>query len=154
MEQFDFEQTDVYQLTRELNREIAGIIAELPQRARESADNLQRAGKSITRNLAEGWGKWHLGDKLYHFQVARGSSTEVPASLNELVDFGYTTRTRTERAHSLARKITASIVGLIRYWEKQPPRPKHDEPKRKLKDRAPDPSASASASASDQGTSA
>ena len=54
---FDFERMDVYQVGRELNRELAAIIAELPRGAGEARDNLRRAGASITRNLAEANGK-------------------------------------------------------------------------------------------------
>ena len=66
--QFDHERMEVYSLIRELNREVAGIISEVPRGHAESKDNLERAAKSIGRNLAEGAGKWLLADKINFYQ--------------------------------------------------------------------------------------
>ena len=128
---FDFEKTDLGQLCRKLNRETATLLQQLPRRAAETADNLQRAAKSMGRNAAEGWGKWQIADKIRYFQTTRGSGTEYIAALNELVDYGYATQEQTERARDLAQQIVASIIGLIRYFEKQPPRPKPGSSSRK-----------------------
>ena len=131
MDLFDFEKTEIGRVSRELNREIASILEELPQRAYESADNLQRAAKSIGRNLAEGWGRWQIADKIRFFQTSRGSGTEAIAGLNELVDYGYTTEERVSRARTLLNQLVAMIIGLIRFLEAQPPRPKHGQPIRR-----------------------
>ncbi len=64
MTSFHFEELDVYRVARELNREIAGIGAELPRGAGEAGDNLRRAGASITRNLAELNGRRTTPDKV------------------------------------------------------------------------------------------
>jgi four helix bundle protein len=111
---FDHERLEVYQVGRELNREIASIVGELPRGSAESADNLVRAAKSITRNIAEGCSKGTIPDRLKYFRTARGSGTEVPASLNELVDHGLAPEHRVERARSLAHRIVSMLVNLIR----------------------------------------
>ena len=128
---FDFEETGIGRLCREINRETASLLDELPPRAYESADNLQRAAKSMGRNAAEGWGKWQLADKIRYFQTTRGSGTEYIAALNELVDYRYTTYERTGKARALVQKLVASIIGLIRFLENQPSRPKHGSGQRK-----------------------
>ena len=109
----DHERLDVYRLSRELNREIAAITGELPRGAAESADNLRRAAKSIMRNIAEGCGKWLIPDKIHFLQIARGSATECPASLDELVDHGLTTQARVEAAKQLCWRIISMLVALI-----------------------------------------
>ena len=111
---FDYERLDVYQLARVLNRELAVIIAELPRGAGEAADNLRRAGASITRNVAEANGKWTGPDKAQRYHIARGSAMEVGASLDELVDFGYLAPGRITRAKGLAARTVSMIMGLIR----------------------------------------
>ena len=118
-DQFDFERLEVYRLGQELSREVAAILRELPRGAGESADNLRRATKSITRNIGEGCGKWHPADKIFYFQIARGSANECGASLNELVEFGYVAAERIQKARGLALRIVASLVGLIRFFEKR-----------------------------------
>ena len=77
---FDFERLEVYQLSRELNREVAALLKDLPRGAGESADNLRRAARSITRNIAEACGKWTIPDKINRFQIARGSASECGAA--------------------------------------------------------------------------
>ena len=119
---FDHERLEVYQLARELNREVAALLKELPRGSAESADNLQRATKSITRNIAEGAGKWRVPDKTHFYQIARGSATECAASLDELVDFGLLPESRIERAKQLAWRIVAMLVGMIRSLEDRPGR--------------------------------
>lgn len=111
---FDFEHLDVYQAGRELNRELTAIIADLPRGAGEAADNLRRAGLSITRNIAEANGKWTGRDKRQRYHIARGSAMEVGASLDELVDLKYASPARVLRAKALASRIVSMLMGLIR----------------------------------------
>jgi len=61
---FDHEQLEVYQLAREFNREVHKLLGEVSRGHAESKDNLTRAAKSITRNIAEGSGKWKVADKV------------------------------------------------------------------------------------------
>ena len=111
---FDYERLDVYQAGRELNREIAGIVRELPRGNAESADNLVRAGKSVTRNIAEGSARRTADDRGHVFGIARGSATEVGASLDELVDYGLVTEERVRKAKHLAWRVVSMLVNLIR----------------------------------------
>ena len=121
---FDHERLDVYQAGRELNRELAGISRELPKGSAESADNLTRAGKSITRNIAEGSSKGTVADRNKHFRISRGSASEVPASLDELVDCGLIPEARVARARTLAHRIVSMLINLMRATQEM------DEPAR------------------------
>jgi four helix bundle protein len=111
---FDHERLEVYQVGRELNREIAGLVKELPAGLGEAADNLVRAGRSITRNIAEGCSKGTTADRCRFYRTARGSGTEVPASLDELVDAGAVAEARVAKARDLAHRIVSMLVNLIR----------------------------------------
>lgn len=111
---FDHERLHVFQVGRQLNREVAAIAEELPRGAGESADNLLRAVKSITRNIAEGTAKGTVADRVKHFRIARGSAVEVPASLDELVDHGFASEQRVAAARELALRVVSMLVNLIR----------------------------------------
>lgn len=111
---FDHERLEVYQVARELNREVRTILADLPRGSSESAENLGRAARSVTRNIAEGGGKWSPADKANFYHIARGSGTECAASLDELVDYGFLEEKRILRAKELAWRVVSMLVGLIR----------------------------------------
>jgi four helix bundle protein len=110
----DHERLEVYQVARELNREVARILGELPRGCSESAENLARATRSITRNIAEGGGRWSSADKANFYHIARGSAAECAASLDELVDFGFVSAERVAHAKMLSWRVVSMLVGLIR----------------------------------------
>lgn len=138
---FDHEQFDVYSLIRELNREVASVIRDVPAGNHESKDNLERATKSIGRNFAEGAGKWLLADKIHFYQISRGSGTESAASLDELVDWDLIAAERVVRAKELLFRIVSVLTAMIRKLESLPYRENAPRP------RSTKTSASASASA-------
>ena len=80
---FDHDRLHVYQAARQFNREIGRLLGELPRGNAESRSNLRRAAMSITRNIAEGSGKWKLPDKINFYHIARASATECAACLDE-----------------------------------------------------------------------
>jgi four helix bundle protein len=84
---FDHERLEVYQLARPFNREISQLLAIIPRGHADSRNQLKRSAKSITRNIAEGGGKWKLNHKINFYHIARGSATESAATLDELVDY-------------------------------------------------------------------
>ena len=126
---FDYERLDVYQLGRELNREVAAINSELPRGAGEAGDNLRRSCASITRNLAEANGKWTAADKAMRYYIVRGSGMEAGASLDELVDCGYVAPGRVTHARRLASRIVSMVTGLIRALGPEYAPPRKGEPK-------------------------
>jgi four helix bundle protein len=111
---FDHEKLEVYRVAREFNRFTAGLMDRVPRGHHESRDNLKRAGKSITRNIAEGSGKWSPPDKAHFYQIARGSATEAAASLDELVDIAGLPEVRVREGKVLLSRITAMLTAMIR----------------------------------------
>jgi four helix bundle protein len=114
---FDHERLVVYQAGRELNRAITALLTEVPRGHGESRDNLRRAAQSITRNIAEGAGKWRVADKVHYYHIARGSATECAASLDELVDMAGVPEGRIRAAKQILSRIVAMLVGMIRSIE-------------------------------------
>lgn len=119
---FDHERMEINGVIRELRREVAGILREVPPGNWESKDNAERSVKSIGRNFAEGAGRWLLADKINRYQIARGSATEGATSLDELVDFGLVSPDRVQRAKDLLWRITSMLTGMIRSLESLPER--------------------------------
>ena len=113
----DYERLEVYRLARQLNREVAELVASIPRGQAESIDNLVRAAKSVSRNIAEGAGKWHIADKTKFYRIARGSATECAATLDELVDYGVATEEKTRRPKLTATRIVAMLIAMVRAIE-------------------------------------
>jgi four helix bundle protein len=114
---FDHERLEVYQVAREFNREVRSIVAEVPRGHADSKDNLKRAAKSITRNIAEGAGRWNVPDKVYFYHIARASATESAATLDELVDWALLPEERIRKAKSILGRVVAMLTAMIRSLE-------------------------------------
>ena len=110
---FDHEKLEVYQAGRQFNRELRKLFDILPRGHSDSQDQLKRAGKSITRNIAEGSGKWMLKDKIHFYHIARGSATEAASELDALVDYGALEESQVLAAKQVLNRVVAMLVRLI-----------------------------------------
>ena len=113
----DHEGLDVYQLSRKLNRQVAALVPQVTPGQHESVDNLRRAVKSVSRNLAEGAGRWSTADKMHRYHISRGSATEASASLDELVDFGLASEDSIQPAKQTIVRIVSMLIKMIRSTE-------------------------------------
>jgi four helix bundle protein len=114
---FDHERLEVYQTGRQFNREVRELLEDVPRGNAESKDNLRRAAKSVTRNVAEGGGKWQLADKIHYYHIARGSATECAASLDELVDFALLDERRIVHPKATLARVVSMLIAMIRSLE-------------------------------------
>jgi four helix bundle protein len=113
----DHRKLDVYNLARSFNREVATLLPELKPGHADSKDNLKRAAKSITRNLAEGSGRWTIADKTHFYHVARASATECSSCLDEIVDYRLTTESRVQPLHEIIDRVILMLISLIKSLE-------------------------------------
>ena len=117
---FDHERLEVYQVGRTYNREVRTVLEEVPRGNAESKDNLKRSSKSITRNIAEGSGKWRIPDKVHYYHIARASATECAASLDELVDFALVPEDRIQKSKEILSRVVAMLIAMIKSLEARP----------------------------------
>lgn len=84
-----FEDLDCYQLARALRISLAKTAKSLPAEEKfRLQDQLIRASRSITANLAEGFGRHHHGENLQYCRQARGSLSECLDHINAGLDEG------------------------------------------------------------------
>lgn len=70
-----FEDLDVWKICRDLRTQIAAIARTFPKEEQyRLRDQLIRASRSVTANLAEGYGRFHYAENI---QFARGSLYEI-----------------------------------------------------------------------------
>lgn len=114
---FDHDRLEVHQVARQFNRELCSLLAFFPRGHADSRNQLKRAGKSITRNIAEGSGKWTVKDKIHFFHIARGSATECAAELDSLVDYQAIDEPAIQPARRILSRVVAMLIGMIRSLE-------------------------------------
>ena len=82
MSYFDFEKLDVYQASIEVVVLIDTITEAFPRGRAYLTDQLQRAGTSISLNIAEGSGEFSANEKSRFYRMAKRSATESAAILD------------------------------------------------------------------------
>ncbi|MGH7845671.1 MAG: four helix bundle protein [Candidatus Binatia bacterium] len=74
---FMFEKLEVYQRAIDLAEKIDGLTEAFAGKGNSHlVDRLGRASISISLNIAEGNGRWHVRDRRNFFWIARGSAFE------------------------------------------------------------------------------
>ena len=82
MQYFDHEKLDVYQASIEFVVLIDEIVEHLPRGRAYLADQLQRAGTSVSLNIAEGAGEYSGSEKIRFYRMAKRSATECAGILD------------------------------------------------------------------------
>jgi four helix bundle protein len=73
-----FEDLYVYQRAREFSRKIADVVKKLPKNeTNKLKDQMTRARRSITNNIAEGYGRYHYQENIQYNRYSRGSICEI-----------------------------------------------------------------------------
>jgi len=85
-----FEDLYVYQRAREFSRKIAKLVKELPKNETgKLKDQMTRARRSITNNIAEGYGRYHYQENIQYCRHSRGSICEIVDDLIECKEENY-----------------------------------------------------------------
>nr|CAJ74007.1 conserved hypothetical protein [Candidatus Kuenenia stuttgartiensis] len=115
-----FETLEVWKKARELRKEISILTKALPSDERfRLADQLVRASRSVTANIAEGHGRYHFQENIQFCRQARGSLYEVLDHLTVALDENYISE---EEFNILKTKIFVVIKilnGYISYLKKR-----------------------------------
>ena len=110
-----FEDLESWQAARQLTQDIYALTrADLIARDFGVCGQVQRAGVSVMSNIAEGFERQHLPEKVQFYCVARGSNPEV-RSLTYVIEDNYPALT--DQALELRQKSIRAgklLTGLIR----------------------------------------
>ena len=118
-----FEDLFVYQKAREFSRKIAELVKELPEEEKfKLKDQMTRARRSITNNIAEGYGRCHYQENIQHCRQSRGSICEIIDDLIECFEEKYISenkcRSLKEESYSLL-KILNSYISYLQKAKKE-----------------------------------
>ena len=109
----DFRDLEIWKGARELRNEIFERCRRLPKDERyRLGDQIIRASRSVSANIAEGYGRYHYQETIQFMRQARGSLYEVIDHLDVAQSCGYVAK---EHVGSLVGRIEQLIRGINGY---------------------------------------
>jgi four helix bundle protein len=92
------------------------IVREFPEHERYALrDNMTRAARSATHNIAEGFGRYHYQSNIQFCRQSRGSLYELVDQLITAHDEGYISEAEMREGKLLITRSLELLNGFIRY---------------------------------------
>ena len=115
-----FEDLECWRACTEVRRFITELLKKYPKEEKFAlVDDMKRAARSITHNIAEGFGRFHFQENIQFCRISRGSLYELIDQLITSNDEGYITTEDYETGRSLIEKALPLLNGYIRYLSDQ-----------------------------------
>jgi four helix bundle protein len=114
-----FQDLECWKLCRAVRLLIMDIVIKLPKEEQfELVQNLRRAARSATRNIAEGFGRYHFQENIQFCRISRGSLTEIWDDLITCRDDNYISPDEFQKAELIVKQAIKVLNGYIHYLEK------------------------------------
>jgi four helix bundle protein len=115
-----FEELDCWKVSRELRLELSKLIKTFPKEEKyELVSQIRRASRSVTNNIAEGFGRYHYQEFIRFCRMGRGSLMELRDHLIISHDESYISRDQLLYYSEKIAKAVALINGFIKYLEQR-----------------------------------
>jgi four helix bundle protein len=111
-----FEELDCWKKGAELRRNLSARVKRFPPEEKyRLADQIIRAARSVTANIAEGFGRFHYQEYAQFCRQSRGSLYELVDHLITAQDDGYISVSELEDFKSKIENCIAVLNGFINY---------------------------------------
>ena len=115
-----FEDLEVWQKGRTLRNDFSQLAKRLPSSEKfRLADQIIRASRSVTANIAEGYGRFHYQENIQFCRQARGSLFELVDHLTVVYDEGYIDEEEFRGARERVFEVIRMLNGYIKYLKKR-----------------------------------
>ncbi len=115
-----FEDLECWKACTEVRRFITQLLKKYPKDERFAiVDDMKRAARSTTHNLAEGFGRFHFQENIQFCRHSRGSLYELIDQLITSKDDGFINADEYEKGRALISKSLALLNGYINYLSRQ-----------------------------------
>ena len=122
-----FEDLNCWKACTEVRRFITELIKKYPKEEKFAlVDDMKRAARSTTHNLAEGFGRFHFQENIQFCRHSRGSLHELVDQLITSKDDGYIIDEEYEKGRELISKALALLNGYINYLSKEKKKTKNE----------------------------
>lgn len=114
-----FTELDCYKNGRILRKSISELAGKLPKDEKyELVSQIKRSSRSVTANIAEGYGRYTYSDTRHFFIISRGSVTETMEHLTTAFDENYITNDELIVELEKCEVIFKLINGFIAYLDR------------------------------------
>ena len=115
-----FEELECWKACTEVRRFITKLVKKFPKDEKFAlVDDMKRAARSTTHNIAEGFGRFHFQENIQFCRHSRGSLYELIDQLITSKDGAYITSQQYEEGRALISKSLALVNGYINYLSRQ-----------------------------------
>jgi four helix bundle protein len=115
-----FEDLDCFQLALEVMAKVREFSRSLPVEEKyDLFSQIRRSSKSVTANIAEGYGRYHYLDSLKHYAIARGELNETLGHLINAKVLNYLDQKTFDDLYKLIRETEQTLNGYMAYVRRQ-----------------------------------
>jgi four helix bundle protein len=115
-----FEDLVCWKACRDVRKFITELVKKYPREEKFSlVDDMKRAARSTTHNIAEGFGRFHFGENIQFCRHSRGSLNELIDQLITSLDDEYISQEEYEKGRKLISKALALLNGYINYLKRR-----------------------------------
>lgn len=115
-----FEELDCWKACTDVRRFITELLKSYPKEERFAlVDDMKRAARSTTHNIAEGFGRFHYQENIQFCRHSRGSLNELIDQLITSKDEGFIRDAEYAEGRKLISKALALLNGYINYLSHQ-----------------------------------
>ena len=115
-----FEDLKCWQACRDVRIFTYKLVKKYPKEEKYSlADNMKRAARSTTENIAEGFGRFHYKENAQFCRISRGSLFELLDDLITSFDEKYIDQDDYQRGRDLISNALKLLNGYINYLNRQ-----------------------------------
>ena len=114
-----FEDLEVWKIGRQIRKEISILVKQFPVEEKyRLTDQMLRASRSVTNNIAEGYGRFHYQENIQFCRHSRGSLDELIDHLIVALDEEYISEEQFKYFKSNILHCIKILNGYIAYLKK------------------------------------
>jgi len=114
-----FEDLEIWKLGRQLRKDLSALVKVFPKEEKfKLCDQIIRCSRSVTSNIAEGYGRFYYQENIQFCRISRGSLFELIDHLTVALDENYINQ---EQLNDFKEKILHCVKvlnGYIAYLKK------------------------------------
>lgn len=116
---YKLSELESWKSARELRKKVSELANELPNEEKyRLKDQIIRSSRSITANIAEGFGRYHYQENIQFCRMVRGSLYETQEHLICALDEKFITKNQFEETNKHLLKCLKILNGYIAYLKK------------------------------------